>query len=205
MARQPKQTDMAGLEAFALLQNGFFHRSDAHAFGLSDALLSYHTKTGRFERTLPAVYRLSIAPLEVNDDYVLAWVWTGRTGAISHESALCLYDLSDVSPSVLHLTVPRPMVRTAGRSYYRLHIAPLPPDETQHYAGVSVTMPARAIVEAAMDGTEPRQVIAAVWQALDRQLATSQELRALAALGPDTPHCHYVQRLIDEALIDHAA
>lgn len=205
MPRRPKQTDMAGLEAFSLLQNGYFHRRDAHAYGLSDALLSYHTRTGRFERTLPAVYRLSIAPLDVDDDYVLAWVWTGYAGAISHESALCLYELSDVSPSVMHLTVPNRVDQATGRSYYRVHSAALPLAEVQYFIGVSVTKPTRSIVDAAVAGTEPRQIIAAVWQALDRRLATTEELRAFAARVPDTAHGHYVQRLIDEALIDYAA
>ena len=65
----------------------------ALAHGLSDALISYHTKTGRFERVLLGVYRLTSAPISPVDEYFLAWLWTNRRGAISHESALALYGL----------------------------------------------------------------------------------------------------------------
>lgn len=205
MARRPKRTDMAGLEAFALLQHGYFHRTDAHAFGLSDALLSYHTRTGRFERTLPAVYRLSIAPLDVDDNFVQAWVWTGYRGALSHETALYIYELSDVCPSWLFVTLPSGPMPITVPPTYRVFIAPLPPDEVQFDAGRRVTAPARSIVDAAREGTDPRQVIAAVWQALVRRLATPDELRALAARGDMTPHYRYVQRIIDETLYDYAA
>lgn len=205
MARRPKRTDMAGLEAFALLQHGYFHRRDAHAFGLSDALLSYHTRTGRFERSLPAVYRLSIAPLDVDDNFVRAWVWTGYRGVLSHETALEIHELSDVAPAQLHLTLPPGSERTAVPPNYRLYTAPLPSNEVQWHGSIQITTPARSIVDAARAGTDPRQIIAAVWQAMERHLATPGALRALAARGEMTPHYRYVQRIIDEALFDYAA
>jgi predicted transcriptional regulator of viral defense system len=205
MARQPKQTDLPGLEAFALLQHGYFHRRDAHAYGLSDALLSYHVRTGRFERSLAAVYRLRSAPLDVDDNFVQAWVWTGYRGALSHESALYIYGLSDVCPSWLHITLPRGIDRAAVPPTYRLHVAPLPPNEVQDNAGIRLTTPGRSIVDAAMAGTEPRQIIMAVWQALGRRLTTPEELQLLAERGPDTSHRRYVQRIIDETIADYAA
>lgn len=205
MTRRSKQTDRPGLEAFALLQNGYFHRRDAHAYGLSDALLSYHTRTGRFERTLPAVYRLSIAPLDVGDNFVQAWVWSAYRGALSHETALYMYELSDVCPSRLFLTLPSGPIPTAVPQTYRVSVASLPADEVQCYMGMQVTVPARSIVDAARAGTDPHQVIAAVAQAVERRLATPEVLRALAARGEMTTHYRYVQRIIDEALIDYAA
>ena len=205
MVRRAKQTDLPGLEALALLQHGYFHRRDAHAYGLSDALLSYHIRTGRFERSLTAVYRLRIAPLEVDDNFVQAWVWTGYRGAISHESALEVYELSDVAPSWLHVTLPSRSERTAIPSTYCLHVAPLPPNEVQNYTGIRLTTPGRSIVDAAIAGTEPRQIIMAVWQALGRRLTTPEELQLLAERGPDTPHRRYVRRIIAETVVDYAA
>lgn len=205
MAPRPKQTDLMGLEAFALLQHGYFHRRDAHAYGLSDAMLSYHTKTGRFERRLPAVYRLHIAPLDVDDNYVEAWVWTGYRGALSHETALEIYELSDVAPSWLHLTLPPSSKPASIPPTYRVHMAPLPPEEVRDYASIRLTTPARSIVDAAVAGTEPNQIIAAVWQAVDRHLATAAALQELAARDQQTVHQRYVRRLIEEALADYHA
>jgi len=84
-------------------------------------------------------------------------------------------------------------------------LAPLPPDEVQDYATIRLTAPGRSIVDAAIAGTEPRQIIMAVWQALDRHITTPEELRRLAERGSDTSHRRYVQRIIDETIADHAA
>jgi predicted transcriptional regulator of viral defense system len=197
MSNSSKQTDLPGLEALALAQGGYFDRRDAHRYGLTDALLRYHTRTGRFERVLPGVYRLRVAPISPYDEYLLAWVWTNYRGAISHESALALYDLADILPTRVHVTVPRPFHRTSAP--FQVHLAPLPEEEIQTYNGVRVTTPARAIVDAAATGTDPSQIHKAVREALDRGLLDPGTLRAAAARHPNQ-HWRNVGRLIEEAL-----
>jgi predicted transcriptional regulator of viral defense system len=165
-SRLSKQTDLRGLEAFALDQGGYFDRRDALSFGITDSLLRYHVGTGRFERILPGVYRLRIAPISLYDEYLLAWVWTNYRGAISHESALALFDLGDILPTRVHVTVPRPFHRTSAP--FQVHLAPLPEEEVQIYNGVRVTTPARAIVDAAATGTDPNQIRIVLKEALER-------------------------------------
>src|SRR4051812_19019114 len=97
---------LRGLEALALTQGGYFDRADALIHGLSDRMVHHHVRSGRFERIYTGVYRLAIAPVVQNDEMLLAQVWSNYRGAISHESALALYDLSDVMPGYVHLTVP---------------------------------------------------------------------------------------------------
>jgi predicted transcriptional regulator of viral defense system len=48
------------------------------------------------------------APISPYDKYLLAWVWTNYRDAISQDSALALYDLADILPTRVHVTVPRP-------------------------------------------------------------------------------------------------
>lgn len=196
-----KSTDLPGLEALALQQSGYFRREDAHRHGLSDRLLSYHTRTGRFERVLPAVFRLTNAPISQNDDLHLAWVWSRYRGAISHESALALYGLSDLMPTRVHLTVPPDERRRTG--LFVLHRARLSAYDTAPYEGIRATRPARAIVEAAADGADPQQVQRAIHQALARAILTREQLRA-AAERPRYRNRSAVHRLIEEAL-RHAA
>lgn len=192
-----QRADFLGLEAFALEQGGYFDRGDAHNYGITDSLLRYHTSTGRIERILPGVYRLRVAPISPYDEYLLAWVWTNYRGAISHESALALYDLADVLPVRIHVTVPRPFHRTSAP--FQVHLAPLPVEESQTYNGVHVTTPARAIVDAAATGTEPTQIHKAVREALDRGLIDPSMLQDAAARHPNQ-HRRDVRRLIEEAL-----
>jgi predicted transcriptional regulator of viral defense system len=197
MSELVKRTDLSGLEALALGQGGYFDRRDAQAYGIADSLLSYHTRTGRFERILPGVYRLRTAPISPYDEYLLAWVWTNYRGAISHESALALYDLADILPTRVHMTVPRPFHRTSAP--FQVHLAPLPKEEVQDYSGVRVTTPARSIVDAAATGTDPTQIHKAVHDALSRGLVAPDTLRAAAVRRPNQ-HRRDVRRLIEEAL-----
>jgi predicted transcriptional regulator of viral defense system len=192
-----KQADLRGLERLALGQGGYFDRQDAQEHGITGSLLQYHKDTGRFERVLPGVYRLSTAPVNPYDEYLLAWVWTNYRGAISHESALALYDLADVLPSRTHVTVPRPFHRTSGP--FQVHLAPLPGDEVQMYNGVRVTTPARAIVDSAASGTDPTQIHKAVQEALARGLASPDTVRSAIRRRPNQ-HARDARQLIEEAL-----
>jgi predicted transcriptional regulator of viral defense system len=160
-------------------------------------VLGYHTGTGRFERILPGVYQLTAAPISPYDEYFLAWVWTNDRGAISHESALPLYGLSDVLPTRVHVTVPRPFHRTSAP--FRVHLAPLPPKVVRPYNGVRVTAPARSIVDAAASGTDPTQVHKAVREALARGPIEPDAIRAAARRRPNQ-HVRNVRQLIEEAL-----
>jgi hypothetical protein len=45
---------------------------------------------------------------------VVLWLWSGREGVFSHETALALHELSDVMPATRHVTVP-PVVGASPR------------------------------------------------------------------------------------------
>lgn len=171
-------TDLDSLEAQALRQGGYFDRQDALAHGITDRLLHYHLGTGRFERCFPGVYRVTRAPIAPHDDLLQAVVWTNYRGAISHESALALYGLSDVMPSQVELTVPLDFGRSS--SLYVLHRTTLPPHDVTEYDGVRVTIPARAVVDAAAAGSDPEQIAKAVLQGADRGLFSPEAVLALA-------------------------
>jgi predicted transcriptional regulator of viral defense system len=200
MARTTKGTDLLGLESLALQQGGYFDRGDAHTHGIGDDLLSHHTRRGRFERIFPGVYRLKTAPISHLDDLRLAWVWSNYRGAISHESALALYDLSDVMPSRVHLTVPASFRRESAP--FELHRARLQDDEVTTREGLAVTTPARSIVDAAADGTGPEQIQLAAQQAIERALASPEQILR-AARRPGYRHRRTVLPLI-EAAVDRA-
>jgi predicted transcriptional regulator of viral defense system len=193
------QPDLPGLEAHGLTQGGYFDRGDAYGHGLDDQDLYYHVRAGRFERVHPGVYRLRTAPVAPLDDLLRAWVWTNYRGTVSHESALALYGLSDVMPSVVHLTVPPDFGRgvPAGAPYV-LHRSLLEDGDATTYEGLRVTTPARSIVDAAAAGTAPDQIERAVRDALGRALTTADDLRAAAARRG------YRQRRTVQPLIDSA-
>jgi predicted transcriptional regulator of viral defense system len=202
MRVSPGRPDLFGLETLALSQGGYFARSDALEYGLTDQILHYHTQRGRFERVLTGVYRLRTSPISQYDEFILAWVWTNYRGAISHESALALYDLSDVLPTKVHLTVQRPFHRTTAP--FRIHLASLPDGEVRMYNGVRVTSPARSIVDAAATGTDPTQIYKAVQDGLARGLIDPDSLLTAGKRQPNQ-HVRNVRYLIQEALSSAAA
>ena len=98
---------------------------------------------------------------------------------ISHDSALALYDLSDLLPDQIHLTIPR----TASRRHagLRLHTNRLDASEVTHYAGLPVTSVSRTIVDVCTRGHGEELVEQAIGEALRRGLVTAEQLHAAAA------------------------
>lgn len=197
MAFDTKRTDPRGLESLALQQGGYFDRRDAHMHGIGDRLLHHYVHTDRFERLFPGVYRLQHAPVATHDELLQALVWTNYRGAVSHDSALSLYGLSDVMPARVHLTVPPEFRRS--NAPFMLHRAVLEQSDVADYDGVRVTTPARSIVDATSAGLDPEQVVKAVRQALDRALLSPEHLRTIAG-RPRYKHRRVTLPLIEGAL-----
>jgi predicted transcriptional regulator of viral defense system len=197
MGENNARPDQRGLDVLALAQGGYFDRRDAADNGLSDRLIYYHVHTGRFERVFPGVYRLSVAPISPHDDLWRAWIWSNYRGAISHESALQLFGLSDAMPSRVQLTVPS-SVRRKVSGQFDVYVSDLAEEDTVLYDGLRATSPARSIVDAARVGTGPEQIALAVRQAVARGLASPAQLQLAAS------RAHYRWRRTVLPLIERA-
>jgi predicted transcriptional regulator of viral defense system len=108
----------------------------------------------------------------------VAWLEAGAQAVISHDSALALYDLSDLLPAQVHLTVPRTASRR--RPGFRLHTKRLSPDEVTRYEGLPVTTIERTLVDVTAAGLADEQVRLAIRQAVRRGLITGEDLLKLA-------------------------
>jgi predicted transcriptional regulator of viral defense system len=109
-----------------------------------------------------------------------AWLAVGKDMAVvSHESALDLLGLSDAIPDAVHLIVPRSKRNLPGLPGTNIHTTcrQLRPGERITRDGVSLTSATRTILDAAEAGTAPEQIEMAVLQAIERGLATEQQLR----------------------------
>jgi predicted transcriptional regulator of viral defense system len=187
----------------AASQYGHFTVGQARECGIGTDLLSFHTRSGRFQRVYRGVYRLRDYPSSEHEEVVAAWLALGREQAVvSHESALDLFDLSDVVPNAVHFTVPRRQRYLSPPKGVRLHTVNLPLDtkEVVERDGIRATAPARTIVDAAESGIAPEQVEKAVREALRRGLTTREQLLAAAEGRP-----RRVRDLVDRALQEMAA
>ena len=119
------------LVTLAQEHDGLFTSEEARDAGFTDSVLVRLAQRGRIERTARGVYRIPYVPLNRLSQYREAILWAmAHRGpvkvALSHETALVVYGISDASPATIHLTVP-----IAAR-------ADLAPDEITFVEGLPV-------------------------------------------------------------------
>jgi len=185
--------DHNALYQIAEQQGGYFSAAQARQAGFSRSLLAYHLGTGRFERVRPRIYRFRQFPASPHEDLYVAWLQAGPKAVISHDSALALYDLSDLLPAQVHVTVPRTASRR--RPGLRFHTKRLEPEDVTRYEGLPVTTVLRTLVDVAAAGLADEQVRQAIDEALRRGLVTRESLLQRAA-----SRAGRFKRLVAEAL-----
>jgi predicted transcriptional regulator of viral defense system len=166
-------------------QTGYVTAKQAEQAGFHRNALRHHAREGgRLEHAGRGLYRLRFYPSSPFDHVAAAWMLAGsEIAVVSHESALELYDLSDVIPSKVHLTLPRRYRHRKAPVGVRFHFPrePLADREVRQVHGLPTTSVERTILDALEAGTQPEQIEMAVRQAVDRVLTTPRRLRAAAA------------------------
>lgn len=156
MKRSSKESQ-ARLFAIAEAQGGFFTAKQAEEVGFDRTHHTYHVRVGNWQREHRGIYRLAQFPIPERADLILWSLWSrNRTdnaqGVYSHQTALSIYDLSDLMPTKLHMTVPSHFRRSADiPSILVLHYGDLSGDEIEEREGYRVTRPIRAIVDVGQD------------------------------------------------------
>ena len=149
----PSKKVKESLFQIASEQQGYFTTSQAIEVGFQDATHPYHVKCGDWIREWRGIYRIARYPLTEEGQYVLWSLWSRnrqgiRQGVYSHQTALTLFDLSDIMPVKLHMTVPPGFRRHSEiPGVLILHRLIITQDEIEEREGYSVTRPARAIVD----------------------------------------------------------
>lgn len=159
-------------------QAGYFTARQAQQAGFSPERLTVNAQTGQFLRVARGVYRLKRFPGSPNEDLFVAWLRAGPGAVISHESALALYDLSDVLPSEVHLIVPRTASRR--RPGIRQHTSHLKPEEVIRRNGLPITTVERTLRDVINSGLAQEQVRRAIREALRRGLTDRDKLAEYA-------------------------
>lgn len=190
MTYRPTKIALRELTALAQSQAGYFTAKQAAELGYLSPHLDYHLQRNNFERAGRGFYRLPEIPPSEHDDLVKLSFWSRdrndhQQAVASHQTALALYELSDLLPTTIHLTVPLTFRKPAGKNVV-LHRGKLQPSEIEERQGFSVTTPLRTLVDAAADKTiAAEQLKKAVRQALARGLVRKSQLVAAAKTLPE--------------------
>lgn len=167
----------------ALDQFGYFTTAQARREGVTIQAIFMMAKRGTIERRSHSVYRVTAIPPSPLDPYMEATLWPSKThGVISHETALELFEISDVNPAKIHITVQR-KYRTHRDVpvLYVLHFADLDASDITSFEGIPVTKPVRTIRDCSKTHLGPALTEQAIEDALSKGLITRAEAADLTA------------------------
>ena len=172
-------------------QQGFFTTKQAKAAGFAENTHPYHVQAGNWIREHRGIYRLTLFPVAEHPDLVKWALWSRNReeveeGVYSHQTALSFYELSDLNPAKLHLTVPVRFRRNSAiPGILVLHHADLPQGDIQSAQGFKVTRPLRTILDLAEADTIERGFLRqAIRQALQRGFISRAEIKRARLSAP---------------------
>lgn len=167
----------------ASAQGGFFTAGQAKASGYTNSKQHYHVGAGNWIRESRGIYRLALHPEPERPDLILWWLWSRDRsgtpkGVFGHQTALSLFDLTDLSPSKLDMIVPKGFRRSAPLpTVLRLHYDEVPAVDVATIHDVPVTRPLRSLLDLIRTGEVPVATLKQGYrEALRRGMITPSEL-----------------------------
>lgn len=144
-------------------RGGYVPTRVAKQRGMAPGRLVTLAHRGALERVGYGLYRIPGFPVDRHDDLLRAVLWTNERGAISHETAIALYELADVNPVAIDLIVPIDYrIERAGGERYRVHHGLLTERSIRVFDGVRVVDVRTAIEGAAAQGVGTASIIDAI-------------------------------------------
>ncbi len=139
----------------ATAQHGFVTARQATEAGIGKQALQMLVHRGTLERAAHGVYRFPQYPVGEHDRLALAVLWTRvPEAALSHETALDCYGISDVNPNRIHVTVGKHRrFRRAGGEDYVVHYEDLDAKQIGWWQEIPTVTPVTAIEQCITFGT----------------------------------------------------
>lgn len=180
------------LYEIAEAQQGYFTTKQAKNAGYSEKTHAYQVKVGHWCREHRGIYRLRNFPLSDQSQFVLWSLWSRNRqeipqGVFSHHTALSIYELSDIMPPKLHMTVPKSFRRNSViPSVLVLHRGDFSSSDIEQMQGFAVTRPLRTLVDLLETEEVAREILLqALTEALQRGLITRHEIGVQEKSGRD--------------------
>ncbi len=179
--QRPREQKAERLFDVADQQAGYFTARQALEAGYDYPLQHYHRERGHWIQVGHGLFRLNRYPEGENEDLVRLYLWSrdreGKPQAVvSHETALRLYDLSDLMPEKVHLSVPRSFRKRSPKGVI-LHKLDLAEGDVEVRNGFRVTTPLKTILDVARSReVSPEHLESAVREAVVRGLVRRKRL-----------------------------
>ena len=164
-------------------QLGYFTSQQAEECGYHRSHFHRFLESGEWIKEIRGIYRLSRYPIQDRPELVLWTLWSrnkrGETqGVWSHETALDIYEITDVMPPKMHMTVPKNFRRAqAIPEPLVLHHSDLAEQDVEVRQGYKVTTPLRTLIDVVEDQrVSTDQVELGVKQAIKQGLISKREI-----------------------------
>jgi predicted transcriptional regulator of viral defense system len=164
-------------------RHGFVTPGDARKAGINPMNLVRMAERGQLERRANGLYRFPLVPSGPLDAYMEATLWPrGACGVLSHETAFDLYEMSDVHPRKIHVTIPKAhRVRRVAPSSYRFHREDLKPEQVTRFEGIPMVTPVHAVRQAHRAHLGPALLAQAIDQGQRNGRLTVRQAKELRA------------------------
>jgi predicted transcriptional regulator of viral defense system len=134
----------------AVDQYGYVRTEDLRELGIDIKRLGDLKARGLATHVAAGLYRLNAVPATRYDQYMEAVLWHRGLGVLSHETALDFYDVCDINPAKIHITVPKqPRVTRTPPPLYRLYRENLDPRTVTRREGIPIVTLETAIRQCA--------------------------------------------------------
>jgi hypothetical protein len=173
-------------------QQGNVTRAQLLALGLNSAAISYRVKTGRVHRVHRGVYSVGRPPRTAHERASAAALACGPGAALSHRSALALWELADRWGFGFEV-----LVRSDRRpNGIRPHLCTdLQPRDFRRQHGIRVTSPARTLLDCAPLLSQ-KALARAVNEALRRKLLRRSDLADVLERFPGYRGAHKLAEFV---------
>lgn len=164
-------------------QQGMFTTKQAEEAGYKRNNHPYHVRKGNWIREMRGIYRLPMFPQDDEDAQLVLWYLWARNrderpqGVYSHDTALRIYDLSDLMPAKLHMTVSKKFRRfNSIPDILVLWRGSLNESDIRIMRGFAVTTPLKTLLDVAIaKHLEEALIWQAVKEAAERGLISSND------------------------------
>ena len=158
-------------------QNGYVTTDDVRGLGGTAQVLVDMHRHGQLQRVAHGLYRFPLYPRDPRDELKQATLWPRGLGVISHDSALDLWELCDVNPAKIHVTVPRSArLRRQAPALYVVHVRDLDPADVTASEGIPVVSAKRAVLDGIERHLDGRLIDQAIDNGRRRGLLLAGEL-----------------------------
>lgn len=174
-------TDIEKLREIALDQYGYVTTAQAEETGVTRHSLAALSRRNRLERVAYGLYRVPQVPETCYDAFMGAVLWTGAPEAVlSHETALDSYDVCDINPGKIYVTVNkgRRISKTGGDGYV-IHNQNLDPDQRTWWHGIPIVTLPCAIEQCIVTDVPTYLVRQAIENGMKKRLLSVEEAHCL--------------------------